>query len=57
MTQDMEGMRDMTYECANCGLKIKGEELVMRNRIVCPRCNYKVLKKVRPPISKRVKAV
>ena len=44
------------YECLNCGSKIGLEELSVIPEIKCPYCGYRVLKKVRPPIVKRIKA-
>lgn len=53
---DFESMKGVIYECARCGYKFDGEELAMRQELKCPTCGYRVLKKVRPPIVKRVKA-
>ena len=57
MSQDFSGMRGMTYECVRCGYLAKGEELGMREQIKCPECGYRVLRKIRPPIVKRIKAI
>jgi len=48
----------LVYECVRCGAKITTEELELRGgTIKCTQCGYRVLKKIRPPIVKRVKAV
>jgi len=40
------------YECVKCGATVKSTELELGIR--CPYCRYRVLKKIRPPIVKRV---
>ncbi|RLI22517.1 DNA-directed RNA polymerase subunit P [Candidatus Bathyarchaeota archaeon] len=48
----------LVYECVRCGAKITTEELELRGgAIKCTHCGYRVLKKIRPPIVKRVKAI
>lgn len=44
------------YECVRCGHRVSSEELKLYDDVRCSRCGYKVLKKIRPPIVKRVKA-
>ena len=51
-----EAISKLTYRCARCGHTFSGEHLALRRRFVCPRCGYRVLMKVRPPIVKRLKA-
>ena len=51
-----EAISELTYRCARCGYTFSGEQLALRRRFVCPRCGYRVLMKVRPPIVKRLKA-
>ncbi|MEM2123293.1 MAG: DNA-directed RNA polymerase subunit P [Candidatus Bathyarchaeia archaeon] len=46
----------ISYVCVNCGAKVTSEELELTPEIKCPFCGYRVLKKTRPPIVKRVKA-
>lgn len=46
----------ISYICVNCGAKVTSEELELTPEIKCPFCGYRVLKKGRPPIVKRVKA-
>jgi DNA-directed RNA polymerase subunit P len=47
----------LAYECLKCGAKVPIEELELRGgEIKCTVCGYRVLKKIRPPIVKRVKA-
>ncbi len=40
------------YQCMKCGASVKSTELELGIR--CPYCRYRVLKKVRPPVVKRV---
>jgi len=54
---EWKSIEQMTYECVRCNQKFSGKDLALRERIACPYCSYKVIKKVRPPIVKRVKAV
>ena len=44
------------YECINCSAKLTADQLAMTPEIKCPFCGYRILKKVRPPVVKRVKA-
>jgi DNA-directed RNA polymerase subunit RPC12/RpoP len=47
--------RGLTYECVKCGAKVKTEELELRGGgVKCTFCGYRVLKKKRPPVVKRV---
>jgi len=44
----------LVYRCVKCGALVKSTELELGVR--CPYCRYRVLKKERPPIVKRVLA-
>ncbi|MCS7123983.1 MAG: DNA-directed RNA polymerase subunit P [Candidatus Bathyarchaeota archaeon] len=47
----------LVYECLRCGAKVSTEELELRGgEIKCTVCGYRVLKKIRPPVVKRVQA-
>lgn len=47
----------IVYECLRCGAKVPSEELELRGgEIKCIICGYRVLKKIRPPVVKRVSA-
>ncbi len=49
---------EIVYECIRCGAKVSMEDLELRGgEIKCTVCGYRVLRKIRPPIVKRVKAV
>lgn len=56
MPLDWDSVKEMTYRCLKCGYTFKGEELILRDRIACPKCGYRVLAKLRPPVVRRVKA-
>ena len=46
------------YECMRCGSAVPSEELELRGgEIKCIICGYRILKKVKPPVVKRVKAI
>jgi len=48
----------LVYECLRCGAKVSTEELELRGgEIKCTVCGYRVLKKIRPPVVKRAKAM
>lgn len=55
----MEGASSgLVYECVRCGAKVSTEELELRGgEIKCIVCGYRVLRKIRPPIVKRIKAI
>ena len=44
------------YQCISCGKKISYDELTVMPELKCPECGYRILKKTRPPIVKRLKA-
>jgi DNA-directed RNA polymerase subunit P len=47
----------IVYECIRCGAKVPSEELEMRGgETKCIICGYRILKKVKPPVVKRVQA-
>jgi len=52
----MNSIGEIIYECVRCGHKVSSEELRLYDDVRCTRCGYKVLRKIRPPIVKRVKA-
>jgi DNA-directed RNA polymerase subunit RPC12/RpoP len=47
----------IVYECMRCGARNPSEELDMRGgEIKCMVCGYRILKKVKPPVVKRIQA-
>jgi len=47
----------IVYECARCGAKVPSEELELRGgEIKCIVCGYRILKKIKPPVVKRIQA-
>jgi DNA-directed RNA polymerase subunit P len=47
----------IVYECVKCWAKVSLEELELRGGgVKCTYCGYRVLRKVRPPVVKRIKA-
>ena len=54
---EFKGMKGMIYECVRCGHRFDGKKLAERGAIKCPECSFKVIRKTRPPIVKRVKAI
>jgi DNA-directed RNA polymerase subunit P len=47
----------IVYECVRCGAKVPSEELEMRGgETKCIICGYRILRKVRPPVVKRITA-
>jgi DNA-directed RNA polymerase subunit P len=48
----------LVYECVKCGSIVALEELELRGGgVKCTHCGYRVLRKIRPPVVKRVKAI
>ena len=46
----------LLYECVKCHAKVAIDELDLRGGgVKCTFCGYRVLKKVRPPVVKRVR--
>jgi len=47
----------IVYECMRCGAKVALEELELRGgETKCTVCGYRILKKIRPPVVKRIPA-
>jgi len=47
----------IVYECVRCGAAVPSEELELRGgEIKCIICGYRTLKKIKPPVVKRVPA-
>lgn len=45
----------LVYECVRCGRKVMATELELRGGgVKCTFCGYRVLRKIRPPVVKRV---
>lgn len=43
------------YECVRCGAKVSSEDLELRGgEIKCTTCGYRILRKIKPPVVKRV---
>ena len=52
-----EEAQEIVYECVRCGAKVPLRDLELRGGgIKCTSCGYRILRKVRPPIVKRVPA-
>jgi DNA-directed RNA polymerase subunit RPC12/RpoP len=53
---EKEPTSGLVYQCVKCGAKVSSEELDLRGGVVkCTYCGYRALKKIRPPIVKRIK--
>jgi len=45
----------LVYECVKCGAKVAIKELELRGGgVKCTVCGYRVLKKIRSPVVKRI---
>jgi DNA-directed RNA polymerase subunit RPC12/RpoP len=55
---DMEKPTSGTvYECVRCGAKVPLEEVDLRGgEVKCIVCGYRILKKIKPPVVKRISA-
>jgi DNA-directed RNA polymerase subunit P len=50
----MSSPGSIVYECTHCGTKQTLEELSKFPEIRCKNCGYRILKKVRPVVPKRI---
>jgi DNA-directed RNA polymerase subunit RPC12/RpoP len=51
---------ELIYECVKCGYRApasKWELVDVPGEFKCPECKYRVARKIRPPVVKRLKAV
>ena len=56
-TLSEKSVHGLVYECVKCGAKVLTDELELRGGgVKCTLCGYRVLRKIRPPIVKRVTA-
>jgi len=56
MTEKRGAILGIVYECVKCGAQVALEELELRGGgVKCTYCGYRVLKKIRPPVVKRIK--
>jgi len=53
---EKQSLAGIVYQCVQCGSEITSEQLSIMLEIKCPNCGYRVLRKTRPPVVKRVKA-
>jgi len=44
------------YKCVKCGSEVSASQLELTPEVKCPVCGFRVLRKIRPPIVKKVKA-
>ena len=51
-----ENLAQVVYQCVQCKREITSEQLPAMIGIKCPNCGFRVLRKVRPPVVKKVKA-
>jgi len=57
VTEEKSQPSGVVYECLQCGAKISADQLALMPEIKCHECGYRVLKKTRSPIVKKVKAI
>jgi len=56
MSEKRGDERGIVYECVKCGAEVSLEELDLRGGgVKCTYCGYRVLRKIRPPVVKRIK--
>ena len=46
---------DIMYKCQNCN-KLIEIEISSDKKIQCPYCGFRIIKKIRPPVTKKVLA-
>lgn len=58
VSDDDSSADEIMYTCVHCGEKTSGKDLRERGgQIKCKDCGYRILKKMKPPLVKRIKAV
>ncbi len=55
-TETPEHQSGPSYECVRCGRRVEFQELERYISFRCPYCGYRIFRKVRAPIVKRLKA-
>ena len=51
-------VQGVIYLCVRCGAKVATDEIKLRGgEVKCTVCGYRVLKKIRPPVVKRVSGI
>jgi len=54
--QKEQSERGIAYECVKCGAVVSSEKHELRGGgVKCTYCGYRVLRKIRPPIVRRIK--
>ncbi len=43
------------YKCLNCGKEVE-VDLKTSKKVICPFCGYRIIKKIRPVVLKKVHA-
>jgi len=56
LLDEKKGETGPVYECLKCGGHFNLAELDKYISFRCPECGYRIFRKVRPPIVKKVKA-
>jgi|TARA_B100001179_G_C18575552_1_gene397359 DNA-directed RNA polymerase subunit P len=57
MTSDLDNeFGGVIYRCIRCGTNVTADELTQLPEIKCI-CGYRILRKIRPELAKRIKAV
>ena len=56
LENNTETLTSIHYQCVRCEKLISADQLSMMIEVKCPNCGYRVLRKTRPPIVKKVKA-
>jgi len=56
LSETPQSRSGVVYECVKCGAKVALDELELRGGgVKCTYCGYRVLRKIRPPVVKRIK--
>ena len=54
--EEFEIHEEPVYECVKCARRVPHDDLMKYISFRCPYCGYRIFRKVRAPIVKRVKA-
>ncbi len=56
LENNSETLTSIIYKCVRCEKLLNADRLSLMVETKCPNCGYRVLRKTRPPIVKKVKA-
>lgn len=56
LENNTDKLTSIRYICVRCEKSVNADQLSMMIEVKCPNCGFRVLRKTRPPIVKKLKA-